>query len=210
MSALQPDERGSCRCCYKNNNEMQTKRKRNKEIIEISLLWRWIRWLLNPRGSVGLHSVGWTHWLCRCLACSSSALPHCGLPLDSVWTAAVWEETAMWLLIFCEYLLFCSYFLLPLPLSPHGSFLLSSLFHYLSHLSPSLACCRSTPFYLSHSSTHPPTAIWIWCHFAVNHVAVVSRAPKKGMRSHFTMQLSVFYWCSTIEKHLLLDFEPKL
>ncbi len=50
--------------------------------------------VLNPRGSVRLHNVGWTHWLCCCcccccLVCSSSTLPHCGLPLDSAWTSHI-------------------------------------------------------------------------------------------------------------------------
>lgn len=45
----------------KTNKENSNKSKRSKEISETSLLWWWIHLLLNPRGRVRLHNVGWTH-----------------------------------------------------------------------------------------------------------------------------------------------------
>lgn len=143
------------------------KKRRSKEIIEISVLWWWIPLLLNPIGCVRLHTMGWTQWLCCCfLVGSSSTLLPCGLPLDSVWTSHT--------CCLCLLLLHSVSVFMPLYLSPSllwcPALLLKNLPPSFS-LPYSILCFTCLPPDVSlslypppHTHTRTPTLLWITWH----------------------------------------------
>lgn len=148
-SALQVDDCGSC--CY--FRELVVKCKQ-REIIQIPLLWQQIQLFVNPMESVRLHND----------SAAASILPHTTVLCLNP------QHFSLSLPNFSSYFLALRRNNLRISLSVSQS--PCQLISFIS-LPPPLCFC-SLLSYLTNSFTHPPTPVLISCLFDGNHMDVVS------------------------------------